>query len=352
MKTVRRVLSFLSWTAVLALWGCAASVYVSPAVFRYAAPVGLMFPFFAAAVAAMGVLCLVIRPRLVWISILGFIGCYGTVRDYFPINLSSPPPKNSIMLMSYNTMACGGWETEDGTLIVPRYVCESGADVACMQEMGYRTDADSIDIRRIGQRYGYHYDSEAFKGNRLAILSRYPIVGKEKICAKEYNGAVAFRLLLRERDTLTVVNAHLTSMALSATDRRSYHELVRNPEDADTIRGKLDIVRKIIRAGQLRACLTDTLTDFLKREAGRKLVLMGDFNDSPVSYAHHRVCSMLTDAYRATGNGLGRSFNRDAICVRIDNIFCSAHFKPYACSVLDDVPYSDHYPIVCYLKPL
>lgn len=351
MKKVYRVLSFLSWIAVLALWGCAASVYVSPDLFRYAAPVGLLFPFFAAAVAAMGAVCLALRPRLVWISLLGFALCFGTVRDYFPVNLSSPPPKNSIMLMSYNTMSCANWQTEDGTLVVPRYVCESGPDVACLQEMSYRSDEDSVDVRRIGQRYGYHYDSQAFKGNRLAVLSRYPIVGKERICGEGYNGAAAFRVLLRERDTLTVVNAHLTSMSLNTDDRRSYYELIRNPESADTIHGKLGIVRKIVRAGQLRACLADTLADFLKREAGRKLVLMGDFNDSPVSYAHHRVCALLTDAYRATGNGLGRSFNRDGIYVRIDNIFCSAHFKPYACSVLDDVPYSDHYPIVCYLKP-
>ena len=59
----------------------------------------------------------------------------------------------------------------------------------------------------------------------------------------------------------------------------------------------------------------------------------------------------LTDAYRATGNGIGRSFHKDAIYVRIDNIFCSDHWKPFAAMVENSVDYSDHYPVSAYLKP-
>jgi endonuclease/exonuclease/phosphatase family metal-dependent hydrolase len=346
-----RVLSFLSWLAVLALWGCAASVYVSPAHFRYAAPLGLLFPFFVAAVLATGAVSLVLRPRLVWISLAGLAGCCGTLRDYFPVNLSSPPPKGAVTALTYNTMSCAMWQKEDGTLVVPRFVCEAGADVACLQEVMYRNEGDSVDVRRLVSRYGYHYASARLGNNRLVLLSRRPVVGQETVCRRGLNGAVAFRVLLRPRDTLTVVNAHLTTMALSAADRRRYHELIRNPEGADTIHGKLDIVRKIARAGEMRACLADTLAAFVRREGGRKMLLMGDFNDTPVSYTHHLVCSLLTDAFRATGNGVGRSFNRDGIYVRIDNIFCSRHFKPYACTVRDDVPYSDHYPVTCCLKP-
>ena len=93
-------------------------------------------------------------------------------------------------------------------------------------------------------------------------------------------------------------------------------------------------------------------TDSLQKAGLMNIVAMGDFNDTPISYAHHKICSRLTDCYRATANGIGRSFNRDAIYVRIDNIFCSSHFKPFAVRVDDTVPFSDHYPIIGYLKPV
>ena len=83
---------------------------------------------------------------------------------------------------------------------------------------------------------------------------------------------------------------------------------------------------------------------------GKTFIVCGDFNDTPISYAHHLFCRRMTDAYRATANGIGRTFNRNAMYVRIDHIFCSEEWKPYACTVDRAAEASDHYPISCYLK--
>ena len=40
----------------------------------------------------------------------------------------------------------------------------------------------------------------------------------------------------------------------------------------------------------------------------------------------------------------------DAIYVRIDHAFCSQDFKPFAFKVDNTVPFSDHYPMIGYLK--
>ena len=58
----------------------------------------------------------------------------------------------------------------------------------------------------------------------------------------------------------------------------------------------------------------------------------------------------LTDAYVATGQGVGRSFNRDAIFVRIDNMFCSPDLRPYGACVDKSIVVSDHYPLYCNFK--
>ena len=195
-----------------------------------------------------------------------------------------------------------------------------------------------------------HYDSVHIGQNNVAVLSRYPIVGKELICRGNNNGAAAFRLLLAPKDTLLVVNCHLESMHLSAAERSKYHDLVRKPEDTDVKASSHLLISKISTASVERARQADLVAGFLHRHEGKNLIVCGDFNDTPVSYAHRVIRGNLTDAFRATGNGLGRSFNRDAIVVRIDNIFCSRHWRPFACRVDNSLAASDHYPVVCSLK--
>lgn len=337
------------------MWGCAATVYVSAATYgKYIAVVGLGFPFCVAAVLAVGLVCLLLKPRLVWIPVVGLVGCFGSVRDYFPVNLSSPPPKGTLKVMSYNTLALGNMRMSDDSVNyeVVRYIIDQRPDIACLQEVSFRNDDDRGRMTRSMRRYGYHFETIWVGENQLGVMARMPIADKRVVCHSKGNGFAAFSLVPRRGDTITVVCAHLESMHLSGEERSEYHELVKSPTKADKVHGKLTLVRKIATGGYERAMQADTLAQFIDRHKGRKLIVMGDFNDTPISYAHHQVCSRLTDCFRATGNGIGRSFNRDAIYVRIDNIFCSSHFKPYAMRIDTSVSWSDHYPMVGYLKEL
>lgn len=354
-RTMTKLLTFLAWLAVLIMWGCAATVYVSAATYgKYIAVVGLGFPFCVAAVLAVGMVCLLLKPRLVWIPVVGLVGCCGSVRDYFPVNLSSPPPKGTLKVMSYNTLALGNMRMSDDSVNyeVVRYIIDQRPDIVCLQEVSFRNDEDRGRMTRSMRRYGYHFETIWVGENQLGVMARMPIADKRVVCHSKGNGFAAFSLVPRRGDTITVVCAHLESMHLSGEERSEYHELVKSPTKADKVHGKLTLVRKIATGGYERAMQADTLAQFIDRHKGRKLIVMGDFNDTPISYAHHQVCSRLTDCFRATGNGIGRSFNRDAIYVRIDNIFCSSHFKPYAMRIDTSVSWSDHYTMVGYLKEL
>lgn len=351
--SLKKLFSFFNWLAVLLMWGCAASVYIDPSIYgKYFSVIGLTFPIWAAAVLFMTVITLLFQPKMVWIPLVGFVGCYGSIRDYCPINLSSPPPKRAWKVMSYNTMSFGNWKKDEqtGEYEVARYICSQQPDIACLQEIAFRNDEDHEMVQRTVKNYKLHIDWSFVGGSKVGVISKFPIVKNEMICHSECNGAVAFYLTPKAKDTLVVVCAHLESMRLSKEERSNYKEIVENPEQIDEVHGKLSLIKKIATGGKERAFQTDTLMNFLDKHAHNKIILMGDFNDTPISYAHHMMCSRLTDAYRATGNGIGRSFNKDAIYVRIDNIFCSSHFKPYAVKVDDSVPFSDHYPIIGYLK--
>lgn len=337
------------------MWGTAATVYINPAVYgKYFSVIGLLFPVFVGLVLFLGVVTLLFQPKLIWITLVGLLGCCSSLRDYCPINLSSPPPKNAWKVMSYNTMGLSSFAKDERTndFEVVRYVCSQQPDIACLQEIAFHNDEEFQSVHRTVKRYGMHFDCNFVGDSRVGVISKFPITKNEIICHSKSNGAVAFYLTPKPQDTILVISAHLESMRLSKEERSNYKEIVQNPEQMEEVHGKVTFIKKIATGGEERAHQTDTLIAFLDKHAHQKIILMGDFNDTPISYAHHSVCSRLIDAYRATGNGIGRSFNKDAIYVRIDNVFCSSHFKPYAVRVDESVPFSDHYPIIGYLKPL
>lgn len=350
---MKKAYLILSWVSVLLLWACAASVYVSPAkVGGLVSVYGLTFPLWVALTGLLLAIGLVCRTKAAWVPVVGLLACAGSIRDYCPINVSSPHPKGCIKVISYNVFNFTlSKDDPSGELSAARYICTQRADIACLQE----TECNRVtraSLLATMKKYGYHYESQYVGSNLLALASRYPILKVEEICHSKTNGAAAWYVVPKRGDTIIVINAHLESMHLSPEEREGYRELVHNPEEVTDRHGKLHLVRKIAAAGVIRAQLTDSVAAYIDRHAGKRLILMGDFNDTPISYAHHKICTRLTDAYRATGNGIGRSFHKDAIYVRIDNIFASEHYKPFAAYVDQTVPFSDHYPIIAWLKPV
>lgn len=347
----RRVLAAVAWIANAMLWIICLSVYVSPASCRWAGVLCLGFPFALVAVCAVLVLLLIVSPKMCYIPVVGVAACMLTARTYFPVNFPSTAPAGAIKIMSYNVCGWGGNKTDSaGHNEIAKYIAASGADIVCCQE-SYATDKvmDDAILPCLNPCLPYNDSIKMPGGNAVCIFSRYPILGKEKIFG-QLNGAAAFRLLLAPEDTVTVVNCHLESMHLTPEDRKQYHELVRQPEETDVEGSSRMLVSKLSRATARRALQADSVADYLARHRGRSVILCGDFNDTPVSYVHWKIGRGLTDAYRATGNGLGRSFNRDAIIVRIDNVFCSEDWQPYGFHIDNSTLLSDHYPIVGWLK--
>lgn len=351
----KRLLAGASWAAVVLLWLSAASVYVNPSYFRFAGVIGLAFPFFLAVVVFMQIVMLIFSVHRAWVPLLGLCGCILSIRDYVPINVPSAPPKGAMKVISYN-VNCFSANTKDetGTNVICAYVKRQRPDILCMQEAHawptiYETDVEPV----LRQQLAYA-DTMNFASSTLACFSRYPIIGKKRVCdTGSPNGATDFTLLLAPHDTLHVINCHLESMHLSQDDRSQYHEMVVNPENSTPKASSRMLVSKISNASVVRSRQTVITAAYVERllKAGKSVILCGDFNDTPISYTRHRIASTgLTDAYVTTANGIGRSFNRDAIYVRIDNMFCSPDWKPYDCQVDASIKESDHYPIISSFK--
>ena len=79
-------------------------------------------------------------------------------------------------------------------------------------------------------------------------------------------------------------------------------------------------------------------------------MVCGDFNDTPTSFAYHRISEHLQDSFIESGKGMGNSYNSNSLPpIRIDYILHDKRYKS-ALFEVDKLPYSDHFPVSTYLS--
>ena len=359
---VANTVTGFSLATVLLLLIAVASTYISPEHLRLLSIMGLAFPVFLAGTLLMFVISLLVCWRRSWIPLLGLLLCYESINSYFPINLPSPAPKDCLKVMTYNTSGFGLWtgkskNTEKGDNRLILEVIKEQPDVVGYQE-GLGGNQYDKHVRPVLRRNNYHTSSVNLGGSHIGCFSKYPIVDKETLCQTGGNGAVVFKIKLSALDTLYFVVAHLKSMQLSTNDRTLFQDNVSQLRDNDNddtydVRGLSHVARKIARASVPRARQADTVAQFIADNSHRNIIVCGDFNDTPVSYTYRTIANAgdLADAFVETGNGIGRTFNRNAMVVRIDHILYSTpHWEPFSGRIINRPDRSDHNAVAVHLK--
>ena len=78
------------------------------------------------------------------------------------------------------------------------------------------------------------------------------------------------------------------------------------------------------------------------------IILCGDFNDTPLSYAYNTISENLKDAFKESGKGIGQSFVK-LPALRIDYILHNESFKSYNYTKHKQ-KLSDHYAVSCKVE--
>lgn len=310
--------------------------------------VGLIFPGFILINLCFLVFFAMLRWKYMVISFLGFVVSYPSVRTYCPLNISRDVPPGSIKVMSYNVHSFANDNAPDGSdNPILDYIVAEDADIVCLQEA--RIDENIKEA--INGIYDYA-DSVKSKngGDCLVLLSKYPIISRERIDYESKNNvSAAFKVKMGD-DTITVVNNHFETSGLSLADRAGFKDMVKGNAGSDTVRAESRrLAAKLGESAKIRAPQAEAVAEYV-RNNGDNIILCGDFNENPISYTRRTLAKELTDCYVETGNGPGISYHHNAIFVRIDNIMCSDIWQPYGCKVDRSIGYSDHYPIYCWLK--
>ena len=180
----------------------------------------------------------------------------------------------------------------------------------------------------------------------MACYSRFPILGAEKVetATRVNNGAAVFFLDM-DGDSLVVFNCHLESNGMTGEDKDLYKKILNNPEADGNGGNAKNLIRKFSSAAAVRLGQAKDIRGMMDKFAGCRMIVCGDFNDGPLSAAHHVLDRGMLDAYSEKGRGLGVSYNRDYFYFRIDNILVDEKWSVKSCRVGSDIEASDHYPI-------
>ena len=338
---------------VLMMLLTAYSDHFNPTHHAFLSVLGLGFPVMLLLSMGFVFFWAIFKRRYILITFVGYLLAIPSIRVYVPYNNASDTiPQGSIKVLSYNVQAYTGAPRYDDRFdTIISYARRCDADIVCVQE-----DISSVHDTRDAWNKLYAYCdtlmvSQPTAGNGLGIYSRYPILRRERINYPSLaNMSVAY-FLQKGSDTIIVVNNHLESNHLSEVEREGYRELIKGemPKEKAKEQSRM-LIDKLTDAAVIRAPQADSVAAFIRRHSGYPIIVCGDFNDNPISYARRTIAQNLTDCYVATAKGMGWSYNQKGFCVRIDNILCSSHFKPYNCKIDNKIDASDHYPIICWLK--
>ena len=327
---------------------------INPAGHPLLACAGMAFPVFALFNMGFLFFWLVFKWRKVWIPVVGFLLAFQPIRSYMPLNPRQDVPEGCIKIVSYNVCAYGGnYKYEDAFERIVGYLKEQQADIACIQEDVDTWRRYALDYYR--KVYPYNdttvFVKSATSYNAVGIHTRYPILRKERIPYESHsNGSVAYYLQV-DGDTLLVINNHLEGTHLSKEDRSRYKEMLKGDMKRDTARAESRLLMdKLGQSAAKRAPQAEAVRRYIADHSQYPVIVCGDFNDTPISYTHRTMAEGLTDCFVESGRGIGLSYNQKGFWVRIDNILCSQHFTPYNCQIDSKIDFSDHYPMVCWLK--
>lgn len=230
---------------------------------------------------------------------------------------------------------------------------ENRPDILCLQEF-YTEDKGKFknlkDLKKeLNYKYEYFAKTYTIDDKRhwgLVIFSDKKIVDTGKLLFEEgtlLNTCMYADIALSATQNVRIYNLHLQSNQLSAKDVHLLEEI--DNQEAEKAKNTLiGIVRKM-RKGYINRAKQVQQVQQSKAQSPYPSIIIGDFNDVPVSYTYKQLSKGMQDAYVKKGSGFGKTFSNKLPYLRIDYILLHNMFNINKYEVLE-AELSDHYPVV------
>ncbi len=247
---------------------------------------------------------------------------------------------------SFNLFKYQYAEEKETTRQFGAWIDQQQADVLCFQEYISRPDMNDFDFTARLNSRGYRYraflqesKNLADSQNGVALFSKHPILAIRDTLFGGSNGLIQADILWNN-DTVRIIDAHLYSMTLQLSG-------IINREDYEESKHIAKYNLSQLGKGFKQRGLQVELLENWVADSPHPVIVCGDFNETPYSYVYGRLRRRLDNAFEERGSGFGFTYNRAPYFIRIDHQFYDkSRLELVTFETLNQVPYSDHYPLV------
>lgn len=366
-KGISRVTGFVIWILSIGLAICLSGSYINPS----------KLPIF-------GLLSLMIGPLIV-LNIIALIYAFARKKTigYFTlfVLLFSIPQINNLWarklakkqpsaahqpfkLLTYNVRNFDlyNWsKNNDSKTEIFNTLKSADPDVICFQEFYSQPNSDWDNIARLKSELGlpyYYFTRElVLKEGRqwgIATFSKYPIIAYDEFIQNEeiskhgnYPSKAIYTDIALPNDTIRLINTHLASIYLNQDDYTTIEKL--SEQEKISYERSKPIISKLLKAYRKRGRQVQQLKDFLTTQNHTyPIIIAGDFNDLPTSYAYNALSKHFNDAFLKTSWGAGATYNGLIPALRIDFMLVDKQLDIAATEIID-LKISDHLPLMVTL---
>jgi len=357
-KFTDRIALILNILGAIAMLLAYLAPFVNPARVFLPALFGLAYPYLLLLNVAFLCFWLIRWKKEILISVIVILLGWNHLNNLIPLNLKpSEIPVNAskdgfIKILSYNVRGFDiyRWNKEpEAKKEIFEFLKTEEPNLVCLQEYytsskSGQTHADICNQLKFLPYNAVYYaaDHTNRNGFGIATFSKYPIIKKSRIPFNSSLNAAMYTDILFRSDTLRVFNIHLQSISFQE-DNYAFMDTARLKYSNEQMNEIKAIGSRLKTAFTLRAEQSQIIANYIK-ESPYPVIVMGDFNDTPQSFAYRKIKRGLQDAFRKSGRGFGNTYAGELPSFRIDYIMYSS---PMISSEFKRIKmdHSDHFPI-------
>ncbi|MBK7811044.1 MAG: endonuclease/exonuclease/phosphatase family protein [Saprospiraceae bacterium] len=288
---------------------------------------------------------LFIRWRYGVLSLIILILGYGPLSKFVAFNEVSEVPKcktNGFKLMSFNVYGLKNTKDPNEQIHQTKknqflsFLRKSEPDIFCVQENNLY--ADRI-INETGLFTYVHYIIK----HGTAIYSKYPIMDQGLIDFGKMTNSCVWADIMVEGRRLRVYSIHLESNRISKDINQLKDDEKEDQEE------KIGLLRSMIRKYRRTSVRRAKQADMIQAHAAQceyPVIIAGDFNDTPYSYAYRRLVKDKEDSFLARGSGIGTTYVGLMPGLRIDFILADKKAIDFCRHHVLQTAFSDHNPVI------
>jgi endonuclease/exonuclease/phosphatase family metal-dependent hydrolase len=246
--------------------------------------------------------------------------------------MNAPARCLRLTLMTYNIHSGVGVDRRYDLGRIRRVLDDERPHVSALQELecrsGQMSDEDQSNVlaRDLALRSSFCATRPAGRGSfGIAVLSAFPVLYQQQYdlsfdVAREPRFCLRVDIEVEPGAVLHIFNCHLGLTARERTFQR-------------------------------KQMVSDAI--LLSEELEQPVVVMGDFNDWPISVVHRSLRKHFTDAFLASGKRWGPTFRMGPVPVRLDHIYVGRGIRVLDCRVRNDEltrVASDHRPVIASVE--